>query len=213
MSISQIKSKKIKASQFQIVIFEHIILTLLSFLGSFLFIFYVFGKSESKASLRGFDNYQPLTYLLENENSYYLICMIITLIANFFILFKKSKNIAIYKIEFNDFESLLKIDFKKRYSDKINQFKIKYDEINYSLGKRELFPSSNELNYIKLYHFEKFVGEIHLGDLLWDKDYQAYRTLKAKLKEINAVQHVVKNIADLTLIEKMLHLLKINRKR
>jgi len=69
---------------------------------------------------------------MEHPSIYFMICILITIIANVVIMIKNLNKISIRKFEFSDNNSLLIISYKKGYLNTNYEVKLAYDSINFN---------------------------------------------------------------------------------
>lgn len=172
-----IRPKNYKASQISIMLIEHFIATILTFLISFVLLFYFGLRSNVK------NNSKFLEYLFEHPSYYILICVSITFIANMVIVIKNGKKISIREFEFSENNSLITICYKKGYRNSDYKIELLADSINFATKNGESFLGDNT-KILEIHSKGNEMLKLDVFDFIWSNDKSAIRRLFAKIKVI-----------------------------
>ena len=129
------------------VIIEHFMLSFIAYLLSFIFLFYILGRSEAKVDS---DEYLPLMYLFDHPSVWFMLSLIITFFVNLVLFIKKRKQISTRSFMFDDNSKKVVIDFKRRYSNTMYQWDYSYSEINYLTSQKNIWLSSSKYRSIQI---------------------------------------------------------------
>jgi len=173
-----IKPKNSELNQIGMQCIDHFIATILTFLFSYLVIFYISLKSEVK-----YDIYS-LTYLLQNPSIYIYLCLGITVIANFIVYLNNCKNYSIREFTFSDKEDILTIRYKRGYSNSNCFIELSENTVNFNrVYKSGFLGDSNRI--VNIFSNGNQIFSLNLDDFVWSSDEA---TIAKLLNTINQIQ-------------------------
>ena len=158
-----IKPKNSELNQIWMQCVDHFIASILTFVFSYLVIFYISLKSEVK-----YDN-NSLTFLLGNPSIYIYMCLVISLLANFIVYLNNCKNISIREFIFFDKIGVLTIRYKKGYSNRNCYIELSENTVNFDRVYKSGFLGENNKT-LNIFSNGYQIFSLNLDDFVWSSD-------------------------------------------
>lgn len=144
------------------LLFELILVSIVTFLISGFILFYLLGKTDSKTT----SNY--LDFLFDNPAIYAALCLIPTIISCFFILYYKNRH-YIVGFAFDDELKQLTICYRKLMRRRNQEASFPYGEVAFKKFKEKSFLFTQPYEGFSVITREKHTFDFVLNNFIWEK--------------------------------------------